>query len=142
MKKKIFQRGLLFIVVFFVVMITFTMRTTERDKKVVSNAILEEQMIVSEPPVTRSPVEELVSEQPNSEMNFISCDETVYVNTERLNVRSEPSIEEGKDTVVMLLSLGDVVHRIGYSDEWSMVQIEGEEEILYVMSEYLSLETQ
>lgn len=89
---------------------------------------------------TSAPVEEYTEEPAEAMVNgiqFQECDEIVTVATDIVNVRSEPSTENS-DTIVTMVSLGDQVHRVGISEEWSMIVLEGYIESLYIKSEYLS----
>lgn len=136
MKIKVFRRGLLFIVAFFLLMIIFSMKTTEKDKAVMSDIDMVESIVVT----TSAPMEENTEEPAEvmvNGMQFQQCDEIVTVATDTVNVRSEPSTENS-DTIVTMVSLGDQVNRVGISEEWSMIVLEGYIESLYIKSEYLS----
>lgn len=136
MKIKVFRRGLLFIVAFFLLMILFSTKTTEKDKAVMSDNDMVESIVVT----TSAPMEEYTEEPAEvmvNGMQFQQCDEIVTVATDTVNVRSEPSTENS-DTIVTMVSLGDQVHRVGISEEWSMIVLEGYIESLYLKSEYLS----
>lgn len=136
MKIKVFRRGLLFIVAFFLLMIIFSTKTTEKDRAVMSDNDMAESIVVT----TSAPVEEYTEEPAEAMVNgiqFQECDEIVTVATDIVNVRSEPSTENS-DTIVTMVSLGDQVHRVGISEEWSMIVLEGYIESLYIKSEYLS----
>ena len=76
---------------------------------------------------------ETTTETQVDEDGFTIVNETVKT-TEYVNVRSGPSTDDEK---VMTLSVDVEVNRIGYNDEWSKVQIDGE--TYYIFSEYLEV---
>jgi N-acetylmuramoyl-L-alanine amidase len=64
----------------------------------------------------------------------------VYVTmkaTGNVNVRTEPSSQQGYDTVVAILKPGDRVICVGYGENWNRVLIDGK--VYYVSSAYLEL---
>ncbi len=76
---------------------------------------------------------EATTELQVDEDGFTIVNDTVKT-TDYVNVRTEPSTDGEK---VMTLAVDTEVSRIGYNDEWSKVQIDGE--IYYIFSEYLEV---
>lgn len=69
-------------------------------------------------------------------ITFTPCDDTVSPKME-VNLRLEPSTNQGNDTVHCLLLYGQNVHRTGYDDAsgWSRVEYDGK--VLYVVTSYI-----
>ncbi len=69
-------------------------------------------------------------------MTFVACDDTVSPKIE-VNLRSEPSTDQGNDTIHYLIKYGEDLHRTGYSQEqgWSRIEYKGE--TLYAVTSYL-----
>ena len=64
----------------------------------------------------------------------------VYVTmkaTGNVNVRTEPSSQQGYDTVVAILKPGDRVICVGYGENWNRVLIDGK--VYYVSAAYLKV---
>lgn len=85
--------------------------------------------------------EEVTSEETTEETTELQVDEDGFTivndtvkTTDYVNVRTEPSTDGEK---VMTLAVDAEVSRIGYNDEWSKVQIDGE--TYYIFSEYLEV---
>lgn len=72
------------------------------------------------------------TEEPTDDEGFWIEDTTVYAKA-NVNIRTKPSTEEGE--IVDVLTAGEAVRRVGYTDGWSKVEINGE--IYYISSEYL-----
>ncbi len=66
-------------------------------------------------------------------ITFTPCDDTVSPKME-VNLRNEPSTNQGDDTVHYRLLYGETVHRTGYDDAsgWSRVEYDGK--VLYVVT--------
>ena len=69
-------------------------------------------------------------------ITFTPCDDTVSPKME-VNLRLEPSTNQGNDTVHCRLLYGQNVHRTGYDDAsgWSRVEYDGK--VLYVVTSYI-----
>ncbi len=69
-------------------------------------------------------------------ITFLSCDDVVSPKME-VNLRLEPSTNQGNDTVHCRLYYGQNVHRTGYDDAsgWSRVEYDGK--VLYVVTSYI-----
>ncbi|MEG2350694.1 MAG: N-acetylmuramoyl-L-alanine amidase [Hungatella sp.] len=67
--------------------------------------------------------------------SFQAVDETVYVTGDQVNLRTDcsPSSE-----IVAKLGKGTALKRSGYSDTWSKVTQEGQNQICYIATQYLS----
>lgn len=70
----------------------------------------------------------------SDEISFESVDETVYATT-AVNIRSTPSTDSD---IVSVLARNKQVQRVGVSDEWSKVVVDGQE--CYIAAQYLTLE--
>ncbi|MDO4265862.1 MAG: N-acetylmuramoyl-L-alanine amidase [Eubacteriales bacterium] len=73
--------------------------------------------------------------------SFVPRDETVYVQTDNVNVRTSPEVVNGTDAgsgnLAFLARRGDSFHRTAYSDSFSKVERDGKE--YYISSQYLSV---
>ena len=73
--------------------------------------------------------------------SFVPRDETVYVQTDNVNVRTSPEVVNGTGAdggnLAFLARRGDSFHRTAYSDSFSKVEKDGKE--LYISSQYLSV---
>ncbi len=69
-------------------------------------------------------------------ITFTPCDDTVSPKME-VNLRNEPSTNQGNDTVHYRMKYGETVHRTGYDDAsgWSRVEYDGK--VLYVVTSYI-----
>ncbi len=69
-------------------------------------------------------------------ITFTPCDDMVSPKME-VNLRLEPSTNQGDDTVYYLLPYGKNIHRTGYDDAsgWSRVEYDGK--VLYVVTSYI-----
>lgn len=68
-------------------------------------------------------------------VHFEERSETVYVNAQNLNIRTEPGTT---GAVVTMLSTGAELVRTGYQEEWSRVEYEGQ--VCYAATRYLVTE--
>lgn len=75
---------------------------------------------------------------PDVTMEFTNVNDTVYVISIKLNVRSTPKIPEGESNIVAEIDarFATPLNRTGYNDEWTRIKIEGVE--YYVKSDYVS----
>ncbi len=69
-------------------------------------------------------------------ITFTPCNDTVSPKME-VNLRNEPSTNQGNDTVHYRMKYGETVHRTGYDDAsgWSRVEYDGK--VLYVVTSYI-----
>lgn len=68
-------------------------------------------------------------------VHFEDREETVYVNAQNLNIRTEP---RSGSTVVTMLNTGEELVRTGYQEEWSRVNYQGQ--VCYAATRYLTAE--
>lgn len=95
----------------------------------------------TEPPITSTTPKETttaeppVTTDPPATVTFTACDETVYVISSALNVRTAPSMD---DNIYTQVAMGATLRRVGYNETWSKVIIEDKE--YYVSTKYVSVD--
>ncbi|MGN1147021.1 MAG: SH3 domain-containing protein [Lachnospiraceae bacterium] len=69
-------------------------------------------------------------------ITFTPCDDTISPKME-VNLRGEPSTDQGNDTIHYRMMYGETAHRTGYDEAsgWSRVEYNGE--VLYVVTSYI-----
>lgn len=69
-------------------------------------------------------------------VTFKPCDDTISPKME-VNLRSEPSTDQGNDTVHYRMAYGETAHRTGIDEDagWSRIEYNGE--IMYVVTSYI-----
>lgn len=143
----------LLIVVLFCV-IVWNVTHQDRDKPIVNNSTnntveiptmgesVEEDMVLTPAPeaVTDAETEslqQLIEEKSNDQgLVFIEMDDWVTAK-EVTNLRSEPSTEKGVESVVVKLSNGEAVRRIGINEETGWSKIVYEDTIVYASTAYM-----
>ena len=72
------------------------------------------------------------------ETGFTRVNDTIYIITGTLNVRTSPEIPEGTNNISkdIVAKFGNAFNRTGYNDEWTRLNIDGVE--YYVKSDYVS----
>ena len=101
----------------------------------------EPQQTTSTPPETSTTPEQTTTQEPQQTtepqqtVTFTACDETVYVISSALNVRTAPSMD---DNIYTQVAMGTTLRRVGYNETWSKVIIEDKE--YYVSTKYVSLD--
>mgnify|MGYP000844458301 CR=1 FL=1 len=68
-------------------------------------------------------------------VNFVSTDETVYVNGDNVNLRTKPDVNSEKITS---LNKGEELKRTGKSEKWSKVMYKGQQ--AYIATEFIATE--
>ena len=70
--------------------------------------------------------------------DFTEVDDTVYVISIKLNVRTSPEIPSGESNIVAEIDakFATALNRTGYNDEWTRIKLDGVE--YYVKSDYVS----
>lgn len=82
-------------------------------------------------------IEQLIAEKSNDQgMVFEETDDWITAK-EVTNLRSEPSTEKGVETVVVKLSNGTAVHRVGINEENGWSKIVYEDGIVYASTAYM-----
>lgn len=76
------------------------------------------------------------TKNPDNGYEFTLVDETVYVK-EKVRVRTEANTKD-KDNIYKKLDRGTQLKRVGYQEEWSKIELDGN--VYYIASEYLSTE--
>ena len=71
---------------------------------------------------------------------FTDCDEMVTPK-EYVNLRTEPSTSQGEATVGCTLNHGETAHRTGISEEMGWSRVEYNDQILYVVSSFVTVVT-
>ncbi len=73
---------------------------------------------------------------PAAEIVFTDCNDTVYVTSSALNVRTSPEVKD--DNIYTAVTQGTALVRTGYSEKWCRVKIE--DKICYVSAGYVTTE--
>lgn len=71
---------------------------------------------------------------------FTECDDMVTPK-EYVNLRTEPSTNQGEATVSCRLNNGEVAHRTGISEEMGWSRVEYNDQVLYVVSSFVNVVT-